>query len=137
LAKLSTQERLLLRERLRLKLDRYTFEDLVELISDLLPRKIASGIPGRPVQKLTQSPIRATIAEFLVPLLREQGGASCLTAKGGLRPGPIREAYLEWYLNLRGEKLLAEKESRTMESVKALALIQAREALRSHAEHRE
>ena len=127
MARLTAHKRAELRDRLRRRLEEYTFTDLVGLISDLIPKKSSTPDPNK-----TTSPICATIAVFLVPLIMRNGGRACLTPKGGLKPGPVRDAYIEWYLQLRGAELMADKPTRTPKSIVALALIQAREALSLH-----
>lgn len=69
---------------------------------------------------------------FLVPLLKKYGGQDCLTPKGGLKPGPARDEYLAWYMAHRGPELMKTKPTRTVASIKTLALIQAREAIHSY-----
>jgi hypothetical protein len=105
----------------------YTFTDLVGLIVDLIPKKTSAADAKR-----ATSPICATIAVFLVPLVKKNGGRACLTPKGGLRPGPVRDEYIRWYVTLRGAELMEVNPDRTPASIVALALIQAREALMIH-----
>lgn len=123
------------RQRLKKLIHDMTYDELLDSLRGLIPRK-NSQQPMKKVakvalDKLSPNSVRARIAGYLRPVIQEHGLDAVATPAGGLKSGPLRDAYIAWYLVARKAELNRDGKRMDDDKIKSLGIIQARETIRS------